>query len=86
VPRMTPDADLPGSLIHRTDSDRHSSVMLRTSPATLAARAHPGWQAERVGFEQLVLAYLQRPTKGANSSNPARDAQPPGPTTKVMSR
>ena len=86
VPRMTPDADLPGTVIHRADSDRHSSVMLRTSPAMLAARAHPGWQTETVSFEQLVMAYLQRPAKGANSSNPAQGAQPPGPATKVMSR
>ena len=85
VPRTTSDADLPGTAIHRTDSDRHSSVVLRTSPAA-AAPPHPGWQSEAVGFEQLVMAYLLRPTRAANSSNPARDAQPPGPTTKVMSR
>jgi hypothetical protein len=83
---MTPDAGLPGTPIHRTDSDRHSSVLLRTSPATLAAHAHPDWQTESVGFEQLVLAYLQRPAKDAISSYPARGAQPSGPTTKVMSR
>ena len=86
VPRLTPDAGLPGTPIHRTDSDRHSSVLLRTSPAAPAARAHPDWQTESVGFEQLVLAYLQRPATGANSSNPARGTQPSGPTTKVMSR
>jgi ABC-2 type transport system ATP-binding protein len=86
VPRMTPDADLPGTPIHRADSDRHSSVMLRTSPATLTAQTHPDWQTESVGFEELVLAYLQRPAKGAKSSNPAQGAQPSGPTTKVMSR
>jgi ABC-2 type transport system ATP-binding protein len=86
VPRMTPDAGLPGTPIHRTDSDRHSSVLLRTSPATPAAQAHPDWQTESVGFEQLVLAYLQRPAKDASSSYPAQSAQPPGPTTKVMSR
>ncbi len=86
VPRATPDAGLPGTPIHRADSDRHSSVLLRTSPATLAAQAYPDWQTETVGFEQLVMAYLQRPAKGANSSNPAQGAQPSGPTTKVMSR
>jgi len=86
VPRMTPDADLPGTPIHRADSDRHSSVMLRSSPAALAAPAQPGWQTETVSFEQLVMAYLQRPAKGANPGNPARDAQPSGPATKVMSR
>jgi ABC-2 type transport system ATP-binding protein len=86
VPRMTPDSDLPGSPIHRADSDRHSSVMLRTSRAALAVVAHPDWQTETVGFEELVMAYLQRPAKGANSRNPAQGAQPSGPTTKVMSR
>jgi ABC-2 type transport system ATP-binding protein len=86
VPRLTPDADLPGTSIYRADSDRHSSVMLRVSLATPAARAHPGWQTETVGFEQLVMAYLQRPAKAADPSNPARCGQPSGPTTKVMSR
>jgi ABC-2 type transport system ATP-binding protein len=86
VPRATSDADLPGTPIHRTDSDRHSSVLLRTSPATLAAQQRPDWQAEPVGFEQLVMAYLQRPARAAGSPSPAREAQPPGPATKVMSR
>ena len=86
VPRLTPDADLPGTAIHRADSDRHSSVLLRTSPAAPAAQAHPDWQTETVGFEELVMAYLQRPAKGASSSNPAQGAQPSGPPTKVMSR
>jgi hypothetical protein len=84
VPRATSDADLPGTPIQRTDSDRHSVVLLRTSPA--AAPPQPDWQSEAAGFEQLVLAYLQRPAKAASSTNPAQDAQPPGPTTKVMSR
>ena len=86
VPRATPDADLPGTAIHRADSDRHSSVLLRTSPAPAVARPHPEWQAGAVGFEQLVLAYLQRPARPEISGNPAQGAQPPGPTTKVMSR
>ena len=83
VPRATTDADLPGTPIHRTDSDRHSSVLLRTSPAT---QPHPGWQASSVSFEQLVMAYLQRPSRAAGFPSPAREAQPPGPTTRVMSR
>jgi ABC-2 type transport system ATP-binding protein len=86
VPRATSDADLPGTPIHRTDSDRHSSVVLRTSPASPAAQPHPDWRAEAVGFEQLVLAYLQRPARAPGFPSPAREAQPPGPTTKVMSR
>ena len=32
VPRATPDAELPGTAIHRTDSDRHSTVLVRTDP------------------------------------------------------
>jgi ABC-2 type transport system ATP-binding protein len=73
VPRATAGADLPGTPIHRADSDRHSSVLLHTGPARPVGRPHPDWQAEAVGFEQLVLAYLQ-------------DAQPSGPSAKVMSR
>jgi ABC-2 type transport system ATP-binding protein len=86
VPRATPDADLPGSAIHRTDSDRHSSVLLCTSPASLAAQSHPDWHADPVGFEQLVLAYLQRPARAPGFPSLTREAQPPGPTSKVMSR
>ena len=59
VPRATPDAELPGLLVHRTDDDRHSTVLVRIDPARPAAQ-RPGWQAEPAGFEQLVLAYLQR--------------------------
>jgi ABC-2 type transport system ATP-binding protein len=86
VPRATPDADLPGTSIHRADSDRHSAVLLRTGPVSLAAQPHPDWHADPVGFEQLVLAYLQRPARAPDFPSPAREAQPPGPTTKVMSR
>jgi ABC-2 type transport system ATP-binding protein len=86
VPRATSDADLPGTPIHRTDSDRHSSVLIRTGPASPAAQPPPGWRAEAAGFEQLVLAYLQRPARAPDFPSPAREAEPPGPTTKVMSR
>jgi ABC-2 type transport system ATP-binding protein len=61
VPRQTSDAELPGVTVSRVDSDRHSSVLVATSPAWAAETQRPGWQAEPVGFEQLVLAYLQRP-------------------------
>src|SRR5450432_1756213 len=60
VPRATSDAELPGLPIHRTDSDRHSTVLVRADPAQLAAQQHPGWQADPVSFEQLVMGYLQR--------------------------
>ena len=85
VPRATPDAELPGVTIHRTDSDRHSTVLVRADPARLAARQHPGWQADPVGFEQLVMAYLQRPPQAAARDDTAQAARP-GPTTKAVTR
>ena len=85
VPRATPDAELPGLIIHRTDSDRHSTVLVRADPARLAARQHPGWQADPVGFEQLVMAYLQRPSKTARDDT-AQAAARPGPATKAVTR
>src|SRR5215472_7979169 len=82
VPRATPDGDLPGTVIHRTDSDRHSTVLVRTDPVQLAVRGHARWQAEPVSFEQLVMAYLQR----SPAANPARAAARPGPATKAVTR
>ena len=86
VPRATPDAELPGLPIHRTDSDRHSTVVVRTDPARPAAREHPGWQADPVGFEQLIMAYLQRTPAAAAAGNPAQAAEWPGPTSKAVTR
>jgi ABC-2 type transport system ATP-binding protein len=71
VPRATPDAELPGRVIHRSDSDRHSAVLVRIDPVRLAVEARAGWQAEPVGFEELVLAYLQRSSGPARTDNPA---------------
>ena len=86
VPRATPDAELPGLPIHRTDSDRHSTVVVRTDPARPAAQEHPGWQADTVGFEQLIMAYLQRTPAAAAAGNPAQAAEWPGPTSKAVTR
>jgi ABC-2 type transport system ATP-binding protein len=86
IPRATPDAELPGLPIHRTDSDRHSTVLVRTGPAGLAGREYPGWQADPVGFEQLIMAYLQRPAEAAAADNPAPAAARPGPTSKAVMR
>jgi ABC-2 type transport system ATP-binding protein len=66
VPRPTADAELPGAVINRADSDRHSSVLVAADLGQLAAAQRPGWQAEPVGFEQLVLGYLQRPPVGSH--------------------
>jgi hypothetical protein len=84
VPRATPDAELPGTSIHRTDSDRHSTVLVRTDPAQPAAQAHARWQADPVSFEQLVMAYLQRGTTAPTRNDPAPAAQRPGPSTKAV--
>jgi ABC-2 type transport system ATP-binding protein len=62
VPRRTPDGDVPGRVLERTDSERHSTVLVAADADLVAAAAsQPGWAAEPAGFEQVVLAYLRRP-------------------------
>lgn len=85
LPRATPDAGLPGMAIHRTDSDRHSTVLIRADAVQLAVQGHAGWQADPVSFEQLVMAYLQRRTTVTTQDDPARAAQP-RPGTKAVTR
>jgi ABC-2 type transport system ATP-binding protein len=70
VPRATPDADLPGRVIHRVDSDRHSAVLVRTDPARMAVEAPAGWHADTVSFDQLVMGYLQRSHGAAATWSP----------------
>src|SRR5580693_1355188 len=86
VPRATPDAELPGLIIQRTDSDRHSTVLVRADPARLAAQQHPGWQADPVGFEQLVMAYLQRRPETAAADDTVLAAARPGPAAREATR
>jgi ABC-2 type transport system ATP-binding protein len=69
VPRATEDGELPGQVIERADSDRHSTVLVAAAPELVPS--HPGWAAEPAGFEQVVLAYLRR--TGAPGT-PARTA------------
>jgi ABC-2 type transport system ATP-binding protein len=38
-------------------SDRHTTLLVRQGAAPIM----PGWQANPVGLEELVLAYLRRP-------------------------
>jgi ABC-2 type transport system ATP-binding protein len=62
VPRQLADGDLPGRVIERTDSDRHSTVLVAADPGLVpVAACRAGWAAAAAGFEQLVLAYLRRP-------------------------
>ncbi|MGH3207429.1 MAG: ABC transporter ATP-binding protein [Trebonia sp.] len=68
VPRDAVNGALPGRVIERTDSDRHSTVLVSAPPDAVAAAITappPGWAAEPAGFEQLVLAYLRRPPVAA---------------------
>jgi ABC-2 type transport system ATP-binding protein len=74
VPRATPDAELPGLPIHRSDSERHSTVVVRADPALLVAQQRPGWQADPVGFEPLIMAYLQRRPELAAADDTASTA------------
>jgi len=67
VPRPTPDAELPGTVITRDDSDRHSTVLVTADLGQLAQAQRPAWRAEPVSFEQLLLAYLGRPAAGTSS-------------------
>jgi ABC-2 type transport system ATP-binding protein len=82
VPRGTLDTELPGTAIHRTDSDRHSTVLVRADPAQLAVQGQVG----PVSFEQLVMGYLQRPPAAATTGNPAPAAAGSGPSTKAVTR
>jgi ABC-2 type transport system ATP-binding protein len=61
VPRAVPDTELPGTLISRTDSDRHSTALIEADLGQLAQAQRTAWRAEPVSFDQLVLAYLSRP-------------------------
>jgi ABC-2 type transport system ATP-binding protein len=61
VPRAVPDTELPGTLISRTDSDRHSTALVEADLGQLAQAQRTGWRTEPVSFDQLVLSYLSRP-------------------------
>jgi ABC-2 type transport system ATP-binding protein len=71
VPRETAAGALPGRVIERTDSDRHSAALV-AAPASrvAAATGRPGWAYGPAGFEQLVLAYLRRPPLAAVPTGP----------------
>jgi ABC-2 type transport system ATP-binding protein len=57
-PRTTHDLSLSGTVIEATHSDRHTTLLVRDG-GTLTV---PGWHAEPVRLEELVLAYLRRST------------------------
>ena len=78
VPRRTPDAELPGTVIDRIDSDRHSTAVTAADLGQLAQAMRPDWRAEPVSFEQLLIAYLQRGVAVPYSADPRVDPARPG--------
>jgi ABC-2 type transport system ATP-binding protein len=80
-PRAGAPAEVSGVVVHRTDSDRHSTAVVRTHPGRPAP---PGWQAEPVGFEELVLAYLRQPAPEPDLI-PGPAGPRPGSDPKVVS-
>lgn len=78
VPRPTPDADLPGTVIDRIDSDRHSTAVTTADLGQLAQAMRPDWRAEPVSFEQLLIAYLQRPARAARAAGLGASPARPG--------
>jgi ABC-2 type transport system ATP-binding protein len=68
VPRAVLDAELPGTVISRSDSDRHSTALVVAGLGELAQAERPGWRTEQVSFDQLVLAYLQRPSTAPSAA------------------
>jgi hypothetical protein len=60
---------------------RHSTVLIRTDPARRDEPRLRGWQSGPVSFEQLVLAYLQRPPAAT-----AADLVPAGLTAREAAR
>jgi ABC-2 type transport system ATP-binding protein len=84
IPRATPDAELPGTALHRVDGDRHSTVLVRAGADQVAERSRPGWRADPVSFEQLVMGYLQRRGTSVTHGDPAPAGQRPGPNAKAV--
>jgi ABC-2 type transport system ATP-binding protein len=70
VPRATPDAELPGRVIHRDDDGQYSAALVRADPVQIAEGQRAGWQAGLVSFEQVVMAYLQRSPGAATANDP----------------
>jgi ABC-2 type transport system ATP-binding protein len=58
-PRTTADLDRAGTVVEATHSDRHTTLLVRDGGVATA----PGWQANPIGLEELVLAYLRRPAR-----------------------
>ena len=71
-------------MISRADSDRHSTALVAAGLAQLAQTQRPGWQAEGVSFEQLVLAYLRLPPTAESADGHAHPGERPGPARRAV--
>jgi ABC-2 type transport system ATP-binding protein len=58
-PRTATDLDRAGAVVEAVHSDRHTTLLVRDGGIPAA----PGWQAQPVALEDLVLAYLRRPSE-----------------------
>jgi ABC-2 type transport system ATP-binding protein len=63
-PRVETDPRGSRSVIQVQHSDRHTTLLVRQGTTPLM----PGWQANPVGLEELVLAYLCRPVDAGTES------------------
>jgi ABC-2 type transport system ATP-binding protein len=63
-PRVAADPDRSATVIEAVHSDRQTTLLVRDG----AIPAMPGWQAHPIGLEDLVLAYLRRPTMPGDSA------------------
>ena len=70
VPRATPDAELARAPIHRTDSDRHSTVLVRTDPARLAAQGAPRLAGRPGGLRTARPGLPAAPAQGDSHRQP----------------
>ncbi|MGK5683952.1 ABC transporter ATP-binding protein [Actinoplanes sp. URMC 104] len=57
-PRTATDPGRAGAVVEAVHSDRHTTLLVRDGGIPAA----PGWQARPVALEDLVLAYLRRPS------------------------
>jgi ABC-2 type transport system ATP-binding protein len=68
-PRGASDANAVGSDVVRVEhSDRHTRLLVK---GITGATWHPRWNGHAVGFEELVLAYLEEPRDRAVAGAPS---------------
>ena len=86
VPRATPDAELPGLPIHRTDSDRHSTVRGPRRPGPAGGAGAPRMAGRPGGLRTARHGLPAAPPETAAADDTAQAAARPGPPTKEVTR